>query len=258
MTGSHAFKLGWESNWGNVTNSLDKNGDLDQEYQNGVPATVLVSNTPIWNINQTDNDNALFVQDTWTLNRLAMNGGIRFEWLNASVPASEIQGGRFVGFRSFSEHKDLPNWFDISPRFGLVYDVFGTGKTALKFSLNKYTDGIMSGLAEKYAPAGSVRFSVCGAWLNFATHRSVRLSSSLLNTQDGCGRLWETAFWRFSKSVWARSVRPQGRQRPCPLQCASGRREHTTPAEPQSDPRRESRTGSWRASRPATRAPTRR
>lgn len=156
VTGSHAFKLGWESNWGLVTNSLDKNADLDQEYRNGVPDTVLLSNTPIWNINQTDNDNALFVQDAWTLNRLTMNGGVRFEFLNASVPASEIQGGRFVGLRTFPEQKDLPDWFNISPRFGVVYDVFGTGKTALKFSLNKYTDGVLSGFAAKYAPTAQV------------------------------------------------------------------------------------------------------
>ncbi len=156
VTGSHAFKMGWESDWGPVTNSLVKNADLDQEYRNGVPDTVLVANTPVWNVHQTDGDNSLFVQDSWTRKRLNINGGLRFEWLNASVPATEVPAGRFVGFRSFPEQANLPDWFDMSPRLGLVYDVFGTGRTALKFSLNKYTSHLMSGFAAAYAPTALV------------------------------------------------------------------------------------------------------
>ena len=33
------------------------------------------------------------------------------------------------------------NWKDLTPRTGVVYDVFGSGKTALKVSLNKYVTG---------------------------------------------------------------------------------------------------------------------
>jgi hypothetical protein len=42
--------------------------------------------------------------------------------------------------------------------------------------------------------------------------RSVLL---LLEADDACGRCGKPRPVRFSKSLWARSVRPQGRQRPC-------------------------------------------
>ena len=34
---------------------------------------------------------------------------------------------------------DSVSWKDISPRLGVVYDLFGDGKTALKASLGRYT-----------------------------------------------------------------------------------------------------------------------
>ena len=48
VTGSHNFKAGFETNFGPVINTRNKNADLDQEYRNGIPDTVRVSNTPIW------------------------------------------------------------------------------------------------------------------------------------------------------------------------------------------------------------------
>ena len=41
---------------------------------------------------------------------------------------------------TFPEQDNL-NWKDVTPRMGAVYDVFGTGRTAVKVSLNKYLAG---------------------------------------------------------------------------------------------------------------------
>ena len=34
--------------------------------------------------------------------------------------------------------KDVPDWLDLVPRLGMVYDIFGDGKTALKLAVNRY------------------------------------------------------------------------------------------------------------------------
>jgi hypothetical protein len=42
------------------------------------------------------------------------------------------------------EVKDVPDWKDISPRLGVAYDLFGNGRTALKYTISKYVvnDGV--------------------------------------------------------------------------------------------------------------------
>src|SRR5438876_4877957 len=37
-----------------------------------------------------------------------------------------------------SQGAEVLNWRDLNPRLGLSYDPFGTGKTAIKASLNRY------------------------------------------------------------------------------------------------------------------------
>jgi hypothetical protein len=50
----------------------------------------------------------------------------------------EVEAGRFQPARALPEQKNLPNWFDITPRFGAVYDLTGDAKTALRFGVNRY------------------------------------------------------------------------------------------------------------------------
>ena len=40
--------------------------------------------------------------------------------------------------RDFPAMPDLPNWFNMAPRFGTAYDLTGDAKTALKGTVNQY------------------------------------------------------------------------------------------------------------------------
>ena len=53
---------------------------------------------------------------------------------------------------AFPERKNLPNWNDVAPRFGLVYDLFGNGRTALKFAANKYMNPAGGSFPDRYNP----------------------------------------------------------------------------------------------------------
>jgi hypothetical protein len=69
------------------------------------------------------------------------------------VPAQESPAGRFVPARRFDEIENLPNWRDVAPRFGAVYDLFDDGRTALKMHVGKYMRAFSTvGFAAVYNP----------------------------------------------------------------------------------------------------------
>ncbi len=160
VTGTHNVKAGAQYQRGTFYHTYDANGDLYQVYRSSstkipysVPDTVVIRNTPLTSYGERLNyDVGAFIQDTWTMKRLTMTGGIRYEWLNASVMASESPAGRFVPARTFGAIPDLPKWSDPAPRFSAVYDLFGNSKTALKYSLNRYNQARTTGIAALYSP----------------------------------------------------------------------------------------------------------
>ncbi len=78
--------------------------------------------------------------------------GVRFEYFNASIAEQTAAAGRFAPERAISEVPDVPSWFDIAPRFGVAYDLFGDARTALKASFNRYMAGQALGFPARYNP----------------------------------------------------------------------------------------------------------
>ncbi len=153
VTGSHAMKLGVQYQWGWIKHWRDSNGDMVQRYRSGVPDSVIRWNFPITN-GESDLDRSvgIFAQDSWTIRRLTLNPGLRFEILQGSVPAQSAPAGRFVPARSFAAIPNLPNWKNWAPRIGAAYDLVGDGKTALKFAVGRYMQQEATGFADKYNP----------------------------------------------------------------------------------------------------------
>jgi hypothetical protein len=173
VTGSHNMKIGWQRTFGHFGHTYDGNADLDQIYNStatGIPFTqpiqVAVYNTPVVSREELLYDQGIYGQDQWTIKRLTINAGLRYEWVDARVPAQASPAGRFVPARSYAETPNVPKQHDPAPRFGLAYDVFGNGKTALKYSLNRYnasrTTGDANSGAQRYNPLA--RTSVTLNW----------------------------------------------------------------------------------------------
>ena len=156
VTGSHAFKTGASVDFGTVDvwASMQKIGvvDLEQEYRLGVPASVVVHNSPVHTRNQLNREIGFYVQDVWTVDRLTVTPGLRYDWLNARQPAQVAGAGRFVPERVFPERNNVPDWRDWSPRLAVAYDLFGNARTALKFSMGRYMDSVATGFSETYNP----------------------------------------------------------------------------------------------------------
>ncbi len=154
VTGTHNFKTGIQQNWGSDVTHLDANGHISLvTYRNGVPDSVQVTNLPVQIEPRQRADLGIFAQDSWSLDQLTVNAGLRVEWQNSYLPEQVAPAGRFVGERRFAAVPDVPKWGpNFSPRLGLAYDLFGNAKTALKFSVGKYMTREGVGLATDLNP----------------------------------------------------------------------------------------------------------
>lgn len=152
VTGSHAFKLGFNLQEGPAITDVYTNHDTGLTVRNGVPFQVTVRTTPYTARERLVADLGIYLQDTWTIDRLTANLGVRFDYLNNKVEEQSAAGGTWIGPRRFPAMKNVPNYKDLAPRLGVAYDLFGTGKTALKATLSRYILPSTVGVARQLNP----------------------------------------------------------------------------------------------------------
>jgi hypothetical protein len=165
ITGTHNIKVGVQDSWGRYRRTRVANGDVRAFFNNGVPSLVHILNTPLDFEDDLRADVGIYGQDAWTVNRLTVNYGARWEHFAHGVPEETSGAGRFTAARTFGPI-DLPTWNSISPRFGAVYDVFGNQKTAVKFSIGKYMQQGSTGFSESYNPLALTTASITWNDLN--------------------------------------------------------------------------------------------
>jgi hypothetical protein len=164
VTGSHNMKAGFTlmHAWRYATQ--EPLNSVTLAMRAGVPFSLTEYATPI-QFHETMNYNAgIYAQDQWRLNRLTMNYGVRLDMLKASVDSQSIDAGPFTPARNFEKIENVPNWKDIDPRFGVSYDLFGTGKTALKGSIGRYVVADSYTIARALNPVQSTVNSVTRTW----------------------------------------------------------------------------------------------
>ena len=156
VTGSHNFKVGFADSFGPVHVFTDRQADLVQRYTNGQPQSVVVYTTPYNRFSYVNYDLGMFAQDSWTINRLTLNLGVRVDNFDSMIEATSMPAGRFAGERYFPEREHVPQWlWDVSPRLSMAYDLFGNGRTALKASFSRYLDPLTGGFADRYSPGAA-------------------------------------------------------------------------------------------------------
>jgi Carboxypeptidase regulatory-like domain len=138
VTGTHALKVGADLQWGYTLFEANRR-NLATTYvlQNGAPRQLSLIISP-YSEQENFHSLALYGQDQWTLKRLTINAGIRYDYIDQSVPVQTSGPGPLTPFQTWPEIPDLVGWHDLSPRLGIAYDLFGDGKTALKATLSRY------------------------------------------------------------------------------------------------------------------------
>ncbi len=151
ITGTHSVKFGFLNSYGPYPRWNTANGDLYAIFNGGAPLQVAVLNTPLQTGEYLDDNLGVYAQDSWHFNKWTFNYGVRWDYVKQHVIGEPAQTGRFENVPAYGDIY-LPTWKDWSPRTSVVYDVFGNGKTALRFGVNKYMTGVTAGFAQLYNP----------------------------------------------------------------------------------------------------------
>ena len=98
-----------------------------------------------------------FVQDDWTVhNRLTLNLGLRYDYLNASIPEVEQLDGELnpTGL-TFNGVNDLITFSNFSPRLGFALKVNESGTTILKSHWGRYYGKLIAGGFQSLSPGNT-------------------------------------------------------------------------------------------------------
>jgi len=158
LGGRHELRFGFDHSHMPTSTELHRVDDVNLQYRSATntPVAVIFYNSPVQSKANVDLT-ALFLQDVYTVKRLTLTGGFRWERLEAYLPAQSSPPSQWFPNlpREFDEVRDSPLWYTIGPRFNAIYDL-DRGKTAIKFSAGRYYYIVSTGTANAVNPNFSV------------------------------------------------------------------------------------------------------
>jgi hypothetical protein len=186
VTGAHNMKVGYQGSYlANQTNRLRNPTLLSYRFNQGAPDqfTMALNN---WETADRTKVAALFVQDSWTRGRLTVQAALRFDHSSSFSPAEHNGTTTVTAINptpiTFEQTKSVDAYNDITPRFGVAYDLFGNGKTALKFNMGHYlVSATNDGRYITNNPAGRAVSTVDRGWTD--NDKDFVVDCDLLNFQ---------------------------------------------------------------------------
>lgn len=185
VTGGHSAKLGYTGtvmkyDWVNYTNpalmryTFNANAPASAAcvVEGGTrlcPTGVNYTITPSFENANRAVAHSIFLQDQWTRGRMTLQGALRYDHVYSWAPAEGNGTDETSRFTStpirFPRTESVTGYHDLSPRFGVAYDLFGTGRTALKVSVGRYLQAATAdGIYSSQSPAGFFVRTANRAW----------------------------------------------------------------------------------------------
>jgi hypothetical protein len=164
VTGSHAFKGGFETGAGKAPLPNAFTADMTATFSNGRPQSVTLR-VPKDTADGYSPNLQLYLQDRWTVKRATITGGLRYDYFvgvvnDATLPASRWNPSQF--FPGF----EVQHWKDLSPRFGIAYDLFGNGRTAIKATAARYVEPDAYDKAAASNPQNTIARTDTRTWID--------------------------------------------------------------------------------------------
>ena len=154
VTGAHSAKVGYQGSYFMYDRHTFVNGTQMRYFFNrGVPIGVNYYVAPAFDFSDRTEVHAVYAQDQWTRGRMTIQGALRYDFAKSWAPGDKQGSPATSRFNpqpiTFEDTVSVRGYHDINPRVGFSYDVFGTGKTALKINAGRYlsaatTDGVYS------------------------------------------------------------------------------------------------------------------
>jgi hypothetical protein len=194
VTGSHSMKVGYQGSLLiNETNRRRNPTLLAYRFNQGVPNQVSVA-IPDWMTADTTSVAAFFVQDTWTRGRMTLQGALRYDRASSWSPAGKNGASGTSPLNPspivFDKLMSVDAYNDITPRFGAAYDVFGNGRTALKFQMGHYLDAATNDSAyTRNNPANRTVSTYDRGWTDNDNDKVVDCNLLVLTVNGECAGL---------------------------------------------------------------------
>jgi hypothetical protein len=141
-TGSHNLKVGYQGGYSISDTLLRTNSTLlAYRFNRGTP-NQFTYRLPDYQVDDRTVTESMYVQDAWTHNRLSLQGALRYDHASSFSPGEGNGTAETSRFNAapiaLPRTSGVNAYQDISPRLGAAYDLFGNGRTAIKFNLGRY------------------------------------------------------------------------------------------------------------------------
>ena len=197
VTGQHNAKIGYLAQFidNKFPNPRQNDHWLAYRVNNGTPNQLTMTAGP-GRVHTQVSTAAFYAQDQWTLRRVTLSGAVRYDHVWSHFPRQQLGPNPFVPDPIVYEPSDGVSYHDVTPRFGASYDVFGTGKTALKVNVGKYlvaadgssiTGGLLNPLSRVSTSASRTWTDANGNWRPDCDLRNPQAQDLRASGGDFCG-----------------------------------------------------------------------
>jgi len=162
---AHNMKVGYQgSHLGDNQTNFSNDQFLSYRLNNGVP-NQFTQTINRFTRHQWVRTAAFYAQDSYTMGRFTFQGALRYDHAWSYFPEQTIIPVRFFPTEKTYPSTEGSSYNDLTPRGGVAVDVFGNGKTSLKFSFGRYLEAAQNaGFFTTNNPIGRLSTSVARTW----------------------------------------------------------------------------------------------